>query len=151
MASFIDHPQYAHIEAMTESFVSAISSAEADFYITHGYYFQGWPIPDGTPDGTEDLAIDNTAKPFSQAESWKDFQSHLFKNNTQIPFRMQIQVLNSKRGYGWRLIIEVWYPGLDPDEYGNYGDHWVFIHDESYEDRPDYQVWDNWYITDEEF
>ena len=124
-----DHPNAEQILTMTAGFVTAFDAAQAAYALTHeGSYFQGIYICDGKPNGATTVATDTNRKPSDQEASWKDFDSKLFPNNLKVPYQASCNVQSSPRGKGYELVLEVWYAGLDPDQFGNSGDHWRFRH-----------------------
>ena len=142
--AIINHPSYARIVTLTQSFVDSVSAKQADFFIANGRYFQGINLVDGQPDGETDINMDATKKPTDQLESWSDFDSKVFKNNIKIPFNVKVNIYESPAGWGWELIIEVWKADLGPDAYGNDGDHWIYRHHEG--PAPKGGIFDTWYI-----
>jgi hypothetical protein len=146
MADFINHPMYAKVNTFVESVVQSIIDAQNDFFVVNGRYFQGlWLLGDVQVDGTTDETVINASSPSDFGFSWKEF-STVFKNNLKIPVNIKIDVYESPRGWGWKSMVEVVYPGLDPDAYGNYGNRWVYQHHEG----PDSQsgIFDEWYIEE---
>jgi len=136
MADFIDHPAYAKITTFTASIVGTIRTYQAQFFVTNGRYFQGlWLLgPTATPDGTTDETVINTSMPSDFPFTWKDFVPTIFKNTLKIPVNIRIDVYEAPNGWGWIFRADVWKAGLDPDAYGNYGDHWVYQHNEGPDD-----------------
>lgn len=146
MADFIDHPAYAKITTFTASVVDTIRTYQNQFFVINGRYFQGlWLLGDTQADGTTDETVINTSMPSDFQISWRDFAPTVFKNNLKIPVNIRIDVYESPSGWGWIFRAEVWKAGIDPDAYGNYGDHWVYQYNEGPEVDQS-QIWDEWYI-----
>ena len=127
-AGIIDHPSYAKIVTLTSSFVEQVITAQADYFIVNGHFFQGIRLVPGEPNGTDNVGADATKKPTDQADTWNDFAPLVFKNNLKIPFQVRINTSADTLGYGWEMVIEVWKDGLGPDQFGNYGDNWRYRH-----------------------
>lgn len=146
MGDITSHPNWANINAYSASFVSTIKTYQDQFFIVNGKYFQGLALlgPDVKPDGTTDIQTINTAAPVDQLTSWKDFAPAVFKVTLKIPIQITLNVYHSPDGWGWVLRAECWYAGLDPDQYGTYGNHWVYMHNEGPEEMN--QIQDQWYI-----
>lgn len=145
MADFIDHPQFAKITTFTQTVVNTIKTYQDQFFVTHGRYFQGlWLLGEREVDGTTDLSVINTSAPSDFPFTWKDFAPTVFKNTLKIPVNVKIDVYESPNGWGWRFRADVYYAGLGPDAYGNYGDHWVYVHHEGPENSVG--ISDEWYI-----
>ena len=149
MAGFIDHPNQGRIANYTSSFVQSISDLQAEFYAIHGYYFQGlWVLGDVEADGETDYPAINSTSPIFQSETWHDFSPTIFKNNAKFPINIRIDVRVTADGEeGWTLLLECFYPGLGPDDYGNDGDHWVYRYFEDLGDPTG--PFEIWYILED--
>jgi len=149
MPDFIDHPQYAKITAYTAQVVQNISDSQAVFFAANGFYFQGlWILGPVQVDGTTDENMVVDTSPEDQPYTWEDFNDSLFKSNIKIPVNIKIDVYQHQLGWGWILTAEVFYAGIDPDAYGNYGDHWIYKHHEG--PRSIIDIFDEWHIVMDE-
>jgi hypothetical protein len=148
-AGFLNHPNWSNINTFTASIVQSISNSQAEFYAVNGRYFQGkWLLGDQQVDGTADVSVDNATSPSDFGFTWKDFNPVVFKNNLKIPVNVKIDVYESPDGWGWTLRAEAYVDGLDPDQYGNYGNHWVYIHHEGPKEAD--EIFDEWYVQIDE-
>lgn len=127
-ADFASHPRYAQIVSKIDALMASIDAAEAAYFSVNDKYFQGILAPNFAVDGMTDVAVNWAVKPSDQLESWKEFAPTIFRNNTKVPFQIKIDVYQSQQGWGYFVTIEVWYDGLGPDQFGNYGSHWVYRH-----------------------
>lgn len=154
-----DHPKYAVLMTAIATLIDRIKTQQAAFTDTfmveypppHDYelgeqmiphdhdirtvqvkqrHFQGVKIPTTNCDGVTSIEIDVTRKPTDQVETWSDFDSTTFKSKTKIPYNITIDHYSTPEGLGWILTIEIWYAGLDPDEFGHTGNHWIYRHRE---------------------
>ncbi|MCK5015644.1 MAG: hypothetical protein KAS32_01115 [Candidatus Peribacteraceae bacterium] len=145
MADFIKHPMYAKISTFTASVVSQILNKQNEFFLVNGRYFQGlWLLGDTQVDGTTDETIIESNSPDDFNFTWRDFDSTVFKKNIKIPVNIKIDVYEAPDGWGWIFFAEVYIDGYDPDEFGTYGDHWIYRHHEGPEKING--IFDKWYI-----
>ena len=140
-----NHPNYTTIQTFVKNTTLLIQNEQAKFFTKHKHYFQGLKIPaTGKLDGIEEIQIQYGLKPDDQPYSWNDFDSKSFKVNIKFPVHVSIDVYTSSQGPGWILKFEFWYEEIDPDGYGNKGNHWFYQHNEGPLKRPG--IWDEWFI-----
>lgn len=148
--SIQQHPNYAKLTTHVETLVSLIKARQAEYFVAKGRYFQGLRIPSlGKQDGTGAGALLDVGKhPSDQEDSWNSFASGNFKTTSKLPFHLEIQAYAGPAGHGWILTIHLWKTGIDPDLYGNTGDHWTYRHHEGPE-MPLSGIWDDWFVQDD--
>lgn len=131
MADFTEHPRYAQIHTRLLAFINAVHDAQADYFAVNSKFFQGILTPDTPQDGLTDADINWAIHPQTgQDASWKEFAPNVFKSNVKIPFQIAINTYDAPTGSGWILYIEIYIDGYGPDEFGNSGNHWVYVHHE---------------------
>lgn len=146
-----DHPRYAQIMTYVNSFITNVSTQQADYFITNGRYFQGIKLlGEVQPDGNTDINMDATSKPSDQLSSWNDFLPSVFKNNIKIPVQVTVSPYernHEPKGFGWILRIELWHTGLGEDYRGRTGNHWIYNYHEG-PVAPEYPI-EQWYVVDD--
>jgi len=140
-AMITDHPNFANITTLVQSIITVAESRQAEYFVSALRYFQGLRIPEigeddygalleeDKLDGIRTEKINLTIKPDDINETWADFDKDVFKVTLRLPIHISINVVQDPDGnWGWVLTAEFWYQGIDPDEFGHYGDHWLFHH-----------------------
>lgn len=141
------HPKWAS-NNRTQNFIVLITNRQAEYFAKNGKYFQGLRIPStGALDGDAAAAINYGLKPTDQDDSWNTFAPNDFKASTRLRFHLAIDVYQHPEGMGWILTIDLFSPGLGPDNYGIDGDHWVYRHNHGPMSQSG--IWDEWYIQPE--
>ena len=125
-----DHPKYPQLLTFTAAFVESVRIKQAEYYITHGRYFQGLKTPVVAPDGNTNEKVGHGLKPHDQPESWNDFDAARFNNSTRVPYSIELNTYSGPSGDGWILRGELRIAGFGPDAYGTDGDTWVYQHNE---------------------
>ena len=147
MAEFTEHPRYAHIDTKLKAFIQAISDKQAEYFVINGRYFQGIRTPVEPQDGIADADPNWALKPETgQDVSWKDFAPNIFRSNVGVPFQIEIIPISSPEGHSWILMVHVWINGMGPDQFGNDGDHWMYIYGEG-PNAIDFEPLNVWHIT----
>jgi len=141
-----DHAKYTRLMNIIANLITKIGAKQAGYFTAKSKFFQGLKIPVGNCDGDTDVLIDSSLHPPDQEESWNDFDSVTFTTNTKIPVNITLDVYDAPLGWSWVLTIDLWYAGLDPDEYGQTGDHWRYRH---YEGTELLGIWDKWQVMDD--
>ena len=140
-----DHPNYAGLTTFVEALLTKIKNKQAEYFTEKKKYFQGIKTPaTGKADGHTLMDIAYGLHPSDQDDSWYTFDSSNFKATTKLPAHICIDVYQSKRGWGWILTMDFYFPGIGPDAYGTDGDHWFYKHNAGPELREG--VWDEWHI-----
>ncbi len=87
-------------DTMLDNLWAHIQTREADYFATHGQYFQGLLTPRNirNSDGPTDLG----RRPHDQAESWADAG---FVLPVSVPASIEIHVYDGPRGQGYTAIL----------------------------------------------
>jgi len=149
-AEFKDHPRHGAIHGFVASSQAVITARQNTFYLSKNphRFFQGPPLLDeGVADGMADIQTYYMRKRNDNNDTWYKFDPETFKFGQKIPVNMRTDEYDSiDTGSGFIIIWDFVYPGLGPDAYGSYGDHWYRVHDEG--GYGPYIILDEWYITD---
>lgn len=128
-AEFKDHPNHGQITAFVSAMVGTVDGLQNAYFVRYDRYFQGLPLlGDSLPDGTEELPAQYSRHPSDQFDTWQDLGPAIFKPGLDIPINMHTNTYISPDGPGYNIIFEFYYNGLGPDEYGNDGNHWMYVH-----------------------
>jgi len=150
MASFNDHPYHGQITSFTASIKGTVNGLEQAYFVREGEYFQGlWILGDigNAVDGTVEIPTVNTRKNNDQNASWSDFGPALYKPGLTAPINYRTDRDVTPAGeHGYYLILEFYYDGLGPDDYGNDGNHWMHIHHGGEAPANPFLIYDDWYI-----
>ncbi|MGD9157160.1 MAG: hypothetical protein PVG39_02015 [Desulfobacteraceae bacterium] len=147
-ADFEDHPNDNQLKAFANSIIGTIKGLEQAYYVTNEKYFQGvWLLGSmATPDGTTSEDALYMGHPGSQPDTWQDFGPAIFKPGLKVPVNVRVDITQAQAGWGYVIVLSLYYEGIGPDNYDNDGDNWVYYHVEGEVNNP-YLILDEWYIN----
>lgn len=141
-----DHPNFEAINSWKNDLITTLKDLQKDYARKNdGNFFQGLKVPSqGKLDGITYAQIDFGQHPGDQVDSWYSFAPERFNSETVFPAHVTINTYKSEDETGWTAKIEFWKAGIGPDTYGKDGDHWVFQHNEGFENFDG--IWEDWFM-----
>jgi len=99
------------IDLKLGNITATLDLKQANYFATHGRYWQGLRTPAEIPVDGATLPIDLDRKPTDQAESWRDMNFALPPNQEMS---IEVHTHNGPLGHGYTLIVTVM---LGPDRW----------------------------------